>query len=135
MSQEQEPNWGEAPDGDLIAELLRERYPLEPGESLAVETNEEERAISLSMTAGRDVYRMRVAYLRGAGDRDPWLLMVDALDNLFGSFLESNRRYRDLPQGSGVEFAGAFFTVVVEHARPELDRLAEQILRSGGSHD
>lgn len=135
MSDQQEPKWGQAPDGDVIAELLRERYPVEPGASVAVAVDEEERALTLTMIAGRHQYALRLAYLRGAKDRDPWLLMADALDNLFGSFLESGRRYRELPQGSDVEFAGAFFSVSVEHTQPALDRLAEQILQSGGSHD
>ncbi len=126
-----EPRWDEAPDADLIAELLTERYPIEKGERLRVEIDEPEHAALLTLDTERRLYRIRVEYLRGAKDRDPWLLIVDAVDSLFGTLIESNRAYRDLPTGDDVEFDGAFFRVRVEHEMPEMDRIADQILKRG----
>lgn len=116
----------------MIAELLMERYPIEKGEGLSVSVDPEEHSIALSMNAGRHHYLIRVDYLKSGGVRDPWFLMVDALDNLFGMFIESKRAYRDLPSGSDVEFDGAFFRVTVEHAMPEVERMADQILNRNG---
>jgi len=126
---EKEPRWGEPPSGEMIAELLVERFPIEKGESVGVTVDEEGRALALEMNAGRHRYRIRIEYLRGAGSRDPWFVMVDALDNLFGTFIESGRAYRELPIGDDVEFEDAVFRISIEHEMPEMDRIADQILK------
>ena len=127
-----EPRWGAPPDEEMIAELLVERFPIAKGERVTVHIDEEGHAVGLTMTSGKNVYRIRVDYVRGAGSRDPWFLLVDALDNLFGTFIESNRAYRELPSGVDIEFEGAFFRVTVERDVPELDRIAKQILEGNG---
>jgi hypothetical protein len=124
-----EPRWGEPPPADMIAELLVERFPIGKGERIEIDVGEEEHRISLVLTAGRHLYRIGVEYLRGAGSRDPWLVMVDALDNLFGALIESGRAYRELPSGEDVEFEEAFFRVRVEHEMPEMERIADQLLK------
>jgi hypothetical protein len=126
---ESEPRWGEPPSGEMIAELLVERFPIGEGESLSVDVSEEDRSIALEMNTPRHRYRIRLDYLRGAGSRDPWFVMVDALDALFGTFIESDRAYRDLPTGEDVEFEDAVFRVRVEHDMPEMDRIADQVLK------
>jgi hypothetical protein len=132
---EDEPRWGEAPDEELIVELLAERYPIAKGERVSVEVDAEERSVALALLDGKNVYRIRVEYLRGAGSRDPWSLLVDALDSLFGTLIESNRAYRVLPSGDDVEFADAFLRVTVERAVPDLDRMAKQILEGNGHRE
>ena len=130
--EQDEPRWGEPPSEEMIAELLEERFPIEKGERLSVSIDPEEHDVTLTMIAGRHRYVFRVAYLRAAGSRDPWFLMIDALDNMFGTFIESNRAYRELPSGTDVEFDGAFFRVTVEHTMPEMERIADQILKRNG---
>jgi hypothetical protein len=127
-----EPAWGDAPDSDVITELLLERYPLASGQRLAAQVDTTERTLAVELLAGRHRYRIEVAYLRAAEDRDPWLLLVDALDNLYGSLLESSFDHRSLPSGDDVEFESAVLRVHVEHTMPELDRIADQILGDDG---
>ncbi|MEQ9504470.1 MAG: hypothetical protein RIT81_46865 [Deltaproteobacteria bacterium] len=127
MSQ-QEPKWGEPPLGDVVARLIAERYPLTPGEAVVVEVDAASRFVELVHEKRRHHFRFRVRYLRGAGeDRDPWMLMVDALDGLYGMFVESGS-HRTLPTGDDVQHDGAFFSVTVEHSVPELEKLADQML-------
>lgn len=86
--------------------------------------------LELMLDAIEHRYRISVRYLRGAGpERDPWLLMADALDALYGTFAESGRAYRELPEGSDVEYEGAYFSVEVEHTSPHLDALADAVLQ------
>ncbi len=124
-----EPSWGETPIADVISRLLLQRYQLPRSERVQADVNDEERFLSLRYYSGRSEYQIKVKYLRGAGpERDPWMLMADALDGLFGSLLESGRDYRSLPSGSEIGFQGAYFAVEVAHQIPELSRLADQIL-------
>lgn len=117
-----------APDGAMIAELLCERYPLRRGETLTVAVNRSEHEMTARLDAGRDIYTIRVRYLRGAGERDLWMLVADALDGLFGMFIESDRAHRFLPTGDDVEYEGAFFRVRVEREVPALSEEADRLL-------
>ncbi|MCK6551477.1 hypothetical protein L6R52_36915 [Myxococcota bacterium] len=120
---------GPPPDVEVLAELLTERYPIKKTETLRItSTIDPVAGLVLTLDAGRDRFVIGLHYLRGAGRRDPWLLLVDALDALYGTFLESNRAYRELPQGSDVEFDGAFFRVEVERLVPELSARADRML-------
>jgi hypothetical protein len=122
-------DFGPPPDTEAIAELLAERYPIGQGERVEVTARTEPTAgLQVVLHAGKNRYAIIVDYLRGAGERDPWMLTADALDALFGTFLESDRAYRDLPQGGDVEYEGAFFRVEVERAVPELAGEADRLL-------
>jgi hypothetical protein len=116
-------------DDEDIAELLRERYPLPKGDRIRVRAERTpEPRLQVILDSGRHRYEISVAYRRGANGGDPWLLAADALDALFGMFLESNRTYRELPSGEDVEYDGVFFDVLVEHTIPELEARAERLL-------
>ena len=121
-------DWGEPPHPDVIARLLRERYPIEANEKLRVEFDEAEGQMRLLLWSARDRWQIDVRYEDG-GDDSPWMLMADALDALFGSFVESGRSHRDLPAGANVEYGGALFTVQVQYDLPEVSRLADQMLK------
>lgn len=125
---DKEPKWGEPPIGDVITRLLEERYPIPATDTVAVDVDAANRHIELVYRARRHHYRFVVRYLRGAGpDRDPWMLMVDALDGLYGVFREQGD-HRGLPTGPDVEHDAAFFAVGIEHLVPELEKLANQLL-------
>lgn len=127
------PGWGEVPNADELSALIKERYPLRKGERSRVIIDEEQRSVAVTLDAGRHHYRIAVTYRRGAGrSRDPWMLMVDAVDALYGSFMENERTYRELPFGEDIEFEAAFFKVEVEHSVPELSKLADQLLAQSG---
>ena len=133
MSAEDEA-WGEPPVGDVIARLLAERYPIGGDEKLTVDVVEAEpKKLALALWSARHRYEIDVAYQAGADGRDPWMLMVDALDALFGSLLESGRAHRDLPSGPGVQYEGAFFEVYARHDLPEVSKLADQLLIARGA--
>lgn len=123
----------ELPHGDVIARLLAERYPIAPGERLQVEVDPHHPEVSLRLWDDRRRYELRVAYQQGEEGADPWLAAVDALDALFGQLIDSDRDYRTLPTGPGIEYEGAQFMVQVRHRRPEVDRLAEQLLAADRS--
>lgn len=123
--------WGQAPLGDVIAKLLAERYPIGRDEKLTVEVNTRDpKKLQLALWSARHRYEIDVAYQAGADGRDPWMLMVDALDALFGTLLENGRSHRDLPSGAGVVFDGAIFEVHARHDLPEVSKLADQLLAS-----
>ena len=127
-----EPSWGEAPDADLLEGLVRERYPLGAEERVALRVDLDPRALELDLTVGPHLYTLRVHYLRGAGaNRDPWTLMLDALDALYATLRENGRDYRALPRGNDVIHGGAAFDVRVEHHQLDLEKLANQILERG----
>jgi hypothetical protein len=120
---------GPAPDVEALAELLTERYPIKRNETLRItSTTDPIAGLVLTLEAGRDRFVLELHYLRGAGRRDPWVLLVDALDGLYGMFVESNRAYRELPQGSDIEFDGAFFRVEIDRLVPELIDRANRML-------
>lgn len=128
MSDERE-YYGPPPDGGDLAELLGERYTVKKGEKIAVTTSDDPLpAMTVVLEGGRDRYEIALEYLRGAGQRDPWMVLADAMDSLFGTLLESGRAYRDLPQGDDVEYEGAYFRVRVARDVPELSIKADRIL-------
>lgn len=122
-----EPVWGEAPIPDVMAALLAERHPLGPGERFDVDVLD--RGLGCALVAARHVVRIQIRYESGACSRDPWELLVDALDALVGQLVESDGDYRRLPIGQGVQFEGAFFSVDVEKDVPELRDLADRWLK------
>ncbi len=118
------PTWGEPPSGTTLAELLSERWAV--SDALTVTVHPEGRLV-LVLTPPDHRYEISIRYLRGAGDADPWLLLADALDGLFGMFCET-RSHRDLPTGNDIEFQGAVFQVMVEHTMPSLVAAADRWL-------
>jgi hypothetical protein len=133
---------GEAPDTELMADLLRERYPIAKSDKLTITARTSPLlGLSLVLESGRERFEIVIEYLRDAGTRDRWSLLADALDALYGSFLESGRAYRDLPRGDDVEFGGAYFRVDATRTVPELVQAADRILeadakkRSNGAGD
>jgi hypothetical protein len=125
------PAWGDPPVPDVLAKLLAERYPLAEGERFDVEVLDD--AIACTLVAPSHQIRVRIRYESGARSRDPWELLVDALDALVGQLVESGRRHRELPVGPGVEWDGARFTVEVEKDVPELRDLADRWLAGEGT--
>lgn len=124
----------ESPDPAEVTRLLTERYALGPADRLSVSIQDPEIALTVTLVADRDRYEFELAYLRGAPE-DPWRAVVDAADALFGTFIENERTYRDLPTGDDVEHGGAFFRVRIERKLPELEREADRLLgRSGDRH-
>jgi hypothetical protein len=128
---EQDRDYGPAPDTEAIAELLSERYPIKKDERITAETStskDSQPLVTVTLTSGRNIYLITVEYLRGAGERDAWEMVVDAADALFGTLIENGRDYRELPQGSDVEYDGAFFRVEASREVPDLSDKADQLL-------
>lgn len=123
------PKWGDAPVPDVLARLLRERYGLPGADVLNVDVTDE--GLALNLEAGGRTTRLEVTYLRSEDvEVDPWDRVVDAVDALFGQWLEAGRDHRALPIGDDVEHEGAFFRVRIESKVVALERLADQILAS-----
>ncbi len=122
--------WGDPPHPDIIARLLGERHPVQPGEKLRVDVEEKEGRITVHLWNARHRWRIGVRWQAGRAPDGPWMLMADALDALFGSLIESNRDARALPVGEGVEYQGAHYDVQVQHDVPEATKLADQLLGS-----
>lgn len=120
--------WGDPPHPDVVARLLEERYPIEPGEKLKVELDEADGRMRVQLWSARHRWQIEVRYEDG-GRGSPWMLTADALDALFGSLIESGRAHRELPAGANVEHQGALFTVQVQYDLPEVSRLADQMLK------
>jgi len=120
------PAWGDPPIPDVLAALLAERYPLADGERFEVDVQDEGLAATLRGPGHQT--RICLKYEAGARSRDPWELLVDALDALIGQLVENGRQHRALPVGSGVEWDGARFQVEVEKDVPELRDLADRWL-------
>ncbi|MFO0725059.1 MAG: hypothetical protein U1E65_14865 [Myxococcota bacterium] len=126
---------GEAPEGEDIAELLRERHLIPKDHGLTVEVGRREGRPRLVARVdrpekgprGAEQIRIDVAHLRG-GDRPAWDQAADALDGLIGMLVEEAFAYRDLPTGSDVEYEDGVFWVEIEASRPELDRRADALL-------
>lgn len=114
---------------DVVARLLHERWGLAKDDELAVEVDEAEGSVAAQLKSGASIFHGKVLYRSGAGpDRDPWMLLVDALDALLGQLEEGDRNHRMLPSGEGVEFQGVQLQVSVERSVPELQRVADQLL-------
>ncbi|MEO1227616.1 MAG: hypothetical protein AAFZ18_01835 [Myxococcota bacterium] len=123
-----EPTWGEPPLGEWVAQLLAERWEIPPDDKLRVDMDTKGGGVEAVLTSGSTEIEISVTYRSGAHDRDPWMVLVDALDALFGQLEESGRDHRALPTGEGVSFGGAEFLVNVEKRVPELQRLADRLL-------
>ncbi len=121
-------NWGEPPHPDVIARLLAERYTVRPGEKLRVDLDEQDGSMCVHLWDARHRWRITVRWEAGGTPESPWMLIADALDALFGTFIESGRNVRVLPAGSGVEHQGVYFEVTAEHDLPEVSKLADQLL-------
>ncbi|MBK8013756.1 MAG: hypothetical protein IPK13_20705 [Deltaproteobacteria bacterium] len=126
---DEEAEWGEPPLGEDIAHFLKERWSRDPGDRVSVEVDEAARALSCRLVKARARFDIRLTYRRGAGSRDPWMLMADTLDALYGLLEESGYAHRELPQGPDVEHLQAFFSVSVEKVAPDLEALANQWLK------
>ena len=122
----------ELPDGDLVASLLAQRWPIEEEESIRVDVQppagDVAEALELTLASPRHRYLLRLVIVQAPEGLDRWALLVDGLDAMFGQLIENGRAHRELPKGRGVEFQGAELEVVVEHTVPELKKLADQIL-------
>jgi hypothetical protein len=123
-------HWGEAPQPEVVAELLRERHG--PFDRLAVDLHASEpRGLTASIDEGRHRTLIDVRFLRGPS-QDAWLTVADALDALVGTWMEAGKDHRALPQGEDVQFEAAEMRVRVERSAPELDRVADQLLGGSG---
>ena len=65
-------------------------------------------------------------------DQEGWPILVDATDALIGMLIEANWNHRELPQGEGVVFGGKEVHVSIEKRRPDLDRIADELLGETG---
>ena len=118
----------DVPDGDELARLLAQRWPLEPGEVLSASVDPAAPRIDLHLVSPRHRYSLGLKLTDIADGADRWSVLVDATDALFGQLIESGRTHRSLPTGVAVTFQGGVFEVTVEHAVPELEKLADQLL-------
>jgi len=122
-------HWGEAPQPEVVAELLRERHG--PFDGLEVDLHATDpRGLTVSIDEGRQRTLIDVRFLRGAS-ADAWLTVADALDALVGSWVEAGKDHRALPSGEDVAFEGAEMRVRVERTIPELERVADRLLGEG----
>lgn len=115
---------------EVVIQLLRQRYPLHPDDELSLTFDAKYPDLTLKLENPRHRYSFRVAHRSGAPAEDPWQLTLDAADALFGQFLESGRDYRNLPSGPDLAFQNARFFVEVSHVMPEMERLADQLLKT-----
>ncbi|MEL6188172.1 MAG: hypothetical protein AAFU79_26400, partial [Myxococcota bacterium] len=79
-----EPTWGEPPLGEWVAQLLAERWEIPPDDKLRVDMDTKGGGVEAVLTSGSTEIEISVTYRSGAHDRDPWMVLVDALDALFG---------------------------------------------------
>lgn len=121
------------PDDDALAELLGERYSLEQIAIDAKIRNDRPCLVaSIDRRRGpkkeRRRYVITVTHVDGGEPDVGWDLVVDALDALVGTLVESDYAHRDLPAGDGVSFQDGVFSVQVEALRPDLEAEAARIL-------
>ena len=116
------------PHPDIVARLLAKRYPVRANERVFADVDPKRTTLTVGLADDRRQISIRVTYLRGPSDGEPWMQVADAADALFGTLIEADRNHRALPRGAEVEHAGAFFRVDVTHEIPQLERLADQIL-------
>lgn len=121
----------DVPDPELMAALLRQRYPLAAGDSVEVqvETAPKPKAC-LTVTRAAKRHRPPKQYtidvvLTAAGS---WSHLVDAVDALFGQLVEADYAHRKLPCGADLELGSARFDVTIDCKRPDLDAAADQLL-------
>jgi hypothetical protein len=120
-------DWGPPPDPEEIAELIAERYGVEPPGNLSGAVKGD--CLEMRLTHAPREYRILVEYMEGASEEeDPWHLMAVAADALIGMLIESGFAYRELPIGRGIQFENALFAVEVECTRPDLVAQADALL-------
>lgn len=123
-----------APDPTSVAALLRERWSIPAPADLTVEEREREGRprlvvrIERARRQGTDRIELDVTHLRGGEPAKVWDHLVDAVDALVGTLVESGYAYRELPTGSDVEYEGSVLWVEVTRARPDLEAQANAIL-------
>ena len=124
----------QAPDGLLVAELLKERHELDSQTIVEVHASldSENRAeLKLSLERSKTAYRPRESYIIQIGQNTPdpsWDSIVDALDALLGTLIANEYEYRSLPSGENVEYAGDKFDVHIEYYRPDVEEAANRML-------
>lgn len=125
-------HWGEAPQPEVVAELLAERHG--PFDQVEVDLHASDpRGLSAHIDVGPHRTSIDVRFLRGESE-DAWLTVADALDALVGSWVESGQDHRGLPAGEDVQFKQAEMRVRVEQRVPDLERVADQLLGDSGKN-
>jgi len=125
----------ELPDKTVLAALLRERHELETCDLLEINAywdDTKSPTLKLSFTRSQTDYRPRENYeITIAQNTKPqsWDAIVDALDALFGTLLDNGFSYRDLPSGHNVEHGAERFDVQTLYFRPDLEAVADQMLK------
>lgn len=123
------------PDTEAIAELLTERYAIERSFKVSVERPSSDKRLILRIDrprrGGRQADRLEIE-LAEAGGAVTWDLLVDALDALAGTLVESGYAHRELPAGPDVTFGDGIFFVRVDYIRPDLEQQAETLLGGDG---
>ncbi len=116
------------PKAEAVAKLLRQRYPIGTQESLLARALKDPPGWTLLLKGPEHHYEITIRYLRSENGGEPWGLVSDALDALFGSLIESGRNYRGLPTGEEIRFKEALFSVSVAHRMPSLEAEADRLL-------
>ena len=116
-----------------IAALLRERFELDPSFTVAVEgTSELGARLCIERPKGSggrpDRFEISITHERGGRKDSRRDLLIDAIDALLGSLVESDFAHRSLPTGEGVHFREASFTVEVAYTRVDLESAADELL-------
>lgn len=122
----------DAPDGEDLAALLRERYAIDAAFKVeATLKRSPKRNIRISIERPAKSGRQRDRFLIDVTDvkNGGWDLLVDATDALVGMLVEASWSHRDLPVGPDLTFADGTFAVEVEYTRPDLDRQADDMLQ------
>ena len=123
------------PDPTVVAGLLQQRHGLE-GHDVSVDIKRADAGPTIEVAVAREGSRYRASEryeltLIHEDQAGSWDALVDAADALTGQLVESGWDYRSLPRGAGVEFQQGSFQVTVEYRRPEIDQMADELLRGG----
>jgi hypothetical protein len=124
----------ELPDVGLLAELLKERHKLDTQTMVEIKAsfdNDKRPELYLSIERAKRKFRPREMYSIKLGQNEPhvsWDPIVDALDALLGSLIESGYRYRELPSGEGVVHGEHSFDVFTDYYRPDIEEAANRML-------
>src|SRR5688572_1838702 len=122
----------DAPEGQQIAALLRERYSIDKTFPIDVAVREGKRALRVQIERPARGGRMRDRFIIDVTDVNDagWSLLVDAADALVGMLIEAGWSHREVPVGPDLTFADGTFEVEVEYTRPDLDRQADDMLKN-----
>jgi len=122
------------PDEGLLVDLLKERHNLDAQTIVEIKASfdqDKRPELRLCIERAKKEFRPRETYSIKIGQNDPhtsWDPIVDALDALLGSLIESGYRYRDLPSGQGVVHGEHSFDVFADYFRPDIEEAANRIL-------